>query len=211
MTFLNRNNFSILILFVASIITSGSVILVYAFTKPKIISQQENYQKMVLNFVIPQKLLLGTQTSCYTINNILLGDNENHQFWMIKKNNVLKALIFKVVAPDGYSGDIKIIISLNPNKKILGVRILDHHETPGLGDKIDVRISNWITKFSGITVLGLNDPKFSLKKYGGSIDQFAGATITPLAVINAIKRTVNLTQKLIFNSSNFKRCDFNHE
>lgn len=64
----------------------------------------------------------------------------------------------------------------------------EHHETPGLGDKIELRISDWITHFSGKRIEGATDPHFAVKKDGGDFDQFTGATITPRAVVNAVKR-----------------------
>jgi len=72
---------------------------------------------------------------------------------------------------------------------VLGVRVTEHHETPGLGDKIELRISNWITYFAGKKIDGPADSHFAVKKDGGDFDQFTGATITPRAVVNAVKRT----------------------
>ncbi|QCI23148.1 electron transport complex subunit RsxG [Buchnera aphidicola] len=208
---LKQNNSIIFTLFFVSIITASSVILVYLSTKTRINLQQENYQQKMLDIIFPKRIFEKVKTSCFVINNKLLGDDKNHRFWTVKKDNKLQALIFETIAPDGYSGNIKMIISLNLHSTILGIRILNHHETPGLGDKIDIHISNWITKFSGITVSGLNDTHFSLKKYGGDIDQFTGATITPLAVINAIKRTVSLQQMLVSKHLRFKHCGLYHE
>ncbi|XBC39337.1 MAG: electron transport complex subunit RsxG [Buchnera aphidicola (Nurudea shiraii)] len=208
---LNNNNSIIIKLFFISIFSVNSVILVYIFTKSKIIFQTNNYQKKVLDAVLPKKFSRNSKISCYLIHNKLLGDDKDHKFWTVKKNKNLIAVIFEAIAPDGYSGDIKIIVSLNLNNTILGVRVLEHHETPGLGDKIDIHISDWISKFSGITVLGQNDPHFLLRKYGGVIDQFTGATITPLSIINAIKRIVNLFKETTFKNLNFKHCEPYHE
>ncbi|XBC44474.1 MAG: electron transport complex subunit RsxG [Buchnera aphidicola (Schlechtendalia peitan)] len=211
MVFIKKNNAVIITLFFVSIITSSSVVLVHILTKFKIITQQENYQKIMLSSIVSKEFLKNAKISCFFIKNSLLGNSDDHKFWIIKKNSIIQALIFNTVAPDGYSGNINMIISLDLHGKILGVRVLDHHETPGLGDKIDIRISDWITKFSGIVVEGLKDSKFSLKKYGGNIDQFTGATITPLSVINAIKRVVVLTKQLKFKNLNLRSCDFYYE
>ncbi|XBC41361.1 MAG: electron transport complex subunit RsxG [Buchnera aphidicola (Nurudea yanoniella)] len=207
-----KKNFSVIIKLVfVSMIAVSSVALVYILTKSRIISQKNNYQKKILNEILPNLRFENLNILCYTIKNKLLGDERNHKFWMIKKQNNLIAVVFEAVAPDGYSGNINMIISLTLNRKILGVRVLEHHETPGLGDKIDIRISDWITKFSGMTVLGENDPNFSLKKYGGKIDQFTGATITPLSIINAIKRIVYLVENTEFKHLTFKHCKFHYE
>lgn len=208
---LKKNSSISITLFIFSIVAASSVIIVYLLTKPMIMFQKEYHQKIILDTILPKNLLHNTATSCFIINHKLLGDNKNHRFWIVKKNNKIKAVIFETIAPDGYSGNIKMIVSSDLHNKILGVRILDHHETPGLGDKIDIQISDWITKFSGVVVLGLNDSHFSLKKYGGNIDQFTGATITPLAVVNAIKRTVSLVKNVVFKDKKFDNCSSYYE
>ena len=87
----------------------------------------------------------------------------------------------------GYGGEIKLMLAVDAEGKILGVRALAHKETPGLGDKIEAAKTDWITRFSG---LGLGNPpvdKWKVKKDGGQFDQFSGATITPRGVVKAIR------------------------
>jgi len=96
------------------------------------------------------------------------------------------AAIIPSVTPDGYSGNIAMIIGVNFDGTVAGVRVVDHKETPGLGDKIDLNKSNWILGFNGMS---LNNPQpsgWDVKKNGGAFDQFTGATITPRAVIHQI-------------------------
>ncbi|MEO5371703.1 MAG: electron transport complex subunit RsxG [Magnetococcus sp. DMHC-1] len=90
---------------------------------------------------------------------------------------------FTVIAPDGYSGDIAIMIGLDKAGTVNSIKILEHKETPGLGDKIV--ITDWPDKFKG---KNLGNAKWAVKKDGGEFDQFAGATITPRAVVNAVRR-----------------------
>jgi electron transport complex protein RnfG len=87
----------------------------------------------------------------------------------------------------GYAGEIKLMLGVDAQGKILGVRVLAHKETPGLGDKIETKKGDWILRF---TDLSLGNPpleKWKVKKDGGQFDQFAGATITPRGVVRAIK------------------------
>ncbi|MEI8394772.1 MAG: RnfABCDGE type electron transport complex subunit G [Rhodospirillaceae bacterium] len=87
----------------------------------------------------------------------------------------------------GYGGEIGLMLGLDAEGRILGVRAIRHKETPGLGDKIDPAKSDWITRFTG---LSLGDPpadKWKVKKDGGRFDQFSGATITPRGVVGAIR------------------------
>ncbi|WP_298644954.1 RnfABCDGE type electron transport complex subunit G, partial [uncultured Cardiobacterium sp.] len=88
----------------------------------------------------------------------------------------------------GYNGNITLLIGIAPDHKtLLGVRVLEHKETPGLGDKIDTRISPWIHSFAGKS---LDDTRFAVKKDGGDIDSFTGATITPRAIANQVDTTL---------------------
>ena len=80
-------------------------------------------------------------------------------------------------------------MGLDPKGKILGVRVIEHHETPGLGDKIELRISNWILNFTHQLINEHNLNEWAVKKDGGKFDQFSGATITPRAVVNQTKRS----------------------
>ncbi|WP_438879367.1 RnfABCDGE type electron transport complex subunit G, partial [Bacillus cereus group sp. Bce036] len=87
-------------------------------------------------------------------------------------------------------GAIKIIVGIDQQGNILGTRVLSHQETPGLGDKIDLRISDWILSFTGRQVNDDNQRQWQVRKDGGQFDQFTGATITPRAVVKAVKQTV---------------------
>lgn len=111
-----------------------------------------------------------------------------------KQDNQPVALVIPSVAPDGYSGDIKLIIAINIDGTIAGSRVLAHKETPGLGDKIDLRKSDWIKSFDGKSLNNPKIEKWKVKKDGGVFDQFTGATITPRAVVNRIQKTLAIFQ-----------------
>ncbi|GAB6054584.1 electron transport complex subunit RsxG [Magnetospira thiophila] len=86
----------------------------------------------------------------------------------------------------GYAGDIRLILGLNPDGRILGVRVLAHQETPGLGDRIERAKDDWILDFDGRSLDHPPDHDWKVKKDGGLFDQFSGATITPRAVVAAV-------------------------
>jgi electron transport complex protein RnfG len=109
-----------------------------------------------------------------------------------KKAGEVTAVCFKFTAPDGYSGAINMIMGLDRDGNILGVRVLSHKETPGLGDKIEVAKSNWILNFVGKSLENLTPAQWAVKKDGGEFDQFAGATITPRKSVQAIYRGLQL-------------------
>jgi len=96
------------------------------------------------------------------------------------------AVVMNTIAPDGYSGSIYLLVGINHDGTVTGVRVVAHRETPGLGDAIDEERSDWIYGFNGRS---LDDPppaKWAVRKDGGVFDQFTGATISPRAVVKAV-------------------------
>lgn len=98
------------------------------------------------------------------------------------------------ISGQGYAGEIRLIMGLDAEGKILGVRVLSHAETPGLGDKIEVAKSPWILGFNGLSLGQPPADEWAVKKDGGRFDQFSGATITPRGVTQAIKQGLGFFQ-----------------
>ena len=92
---------------------------------------------------------------------------------------------------EGYSGTIQLLIALDQDQRIVGLRAIDHKETPGLGDKIDTRKTDWILSFNGLSYGDLSPNDWAIDKDGGRFDSFTGATITPRAVVNALRDTLS--------------------
>lgn len=100
------------------------------------------------------------------------------------------AALMRVTAPDGYNGDIHLLIGIDPGGAVLGVRVVSHRETPGLGDPIEIERSDWILDFNQTS---LHDPQqsgWAVKRDGGVFDQFTGATISPRAVVKTVHNTL---------------------
>ncbi len=100
------------------------------------------------------------------------------------------AALFAVTARDGYAGPIRVLIGLDTAGVITGVRILQHRETPGLGDNIEAERSDWVFQFDGRSMGDPALPGWALQVDGGEFDQLTGASVTPRAVINAIRETL---------------------
>lgn len=118
--------------------------------------------------------------------NILLKNKKPTQLYLVKNNNMNKAVILEVRAPDGYSGDIFLLVAINKNAEIINTRVIKHQETPGLGDYIDKEKTNWIDIFQSKSFKTTQEKKWAVKKDQGEFDYMTGATITPRAVINAL-------------------------
>ncbi|MEI6747344.1 MAG: electron transport complex subunit RsxG [Methylococcaceae bacterium] len=114
--------------------------------------------------------------------------------YLAKKQGDVNAVCFKFVAPDGYAGAISLVMGIDKNGEILGVRVISHTETPGLGDKIEISKSKWILSFNGKSLDNVSFEQWAVKKDNGIFDQFSGATITPRKVVIAIRRGLEFYQ-----------------
>ena len=100
------------------------------------------------------------------------------------------AALFVVSARDGYSGPIRLLIGIAMNGAVTGVRVLEHRETPGLGDRIETTKSDWVLQFDGHSLRDPDPVRWAIKGDGGRFDQLTGASVTPRAIIKAIKQTL---------------------
>lgn len=116
------------------------------------------------------------------------------QGFVARKHGETVAIILPTTAPDGYSGNIDILVGINVDGSIAGTRIVKHAETPGLGDKVDIKKSDWVLGFNGKSLRNLAPEQWAVKKDKGVFDQFTGATITPRAVTAAIYRSLRYLQ-----------------
>ena len=120
----------------------------------------------------------------------LLGGDHLPAWFARDADGDVVGIVFSAVAPDGYSGDIHLLIGLDRNGELQGVRVSAHRETPGLGDAIEAERSDWIHGFDGRSLGKPPAEDWRVRKDGGVFDQFTGATITPRAVVRAVYRTL---------------------
>jgi electron transport complex protein RnfG len=179
-------------------ITAGVIALTQQTTSSKIADNIAEAEAKALYQITPENTLdndllndtlkLDTLTIKQLTNIELLGPLDNSsKVYFAKKQQKIHTLIFPTVAPDGYTTAIKLLIGVKRDGSLSGVRIVDHKETPGLGDKIDVKKSDWVFSFEGKSLTSPSVDNWKVKKDGGEFDQFTGATITPRAVVNAVK------------------------
>jgi electron transport complex protein RnfG len=120
----------------------------------------------------------------------LLGSTGTTLAYRGRLNGQPSIAVLEVIAPDGYSGRISLIIAIHSDGRIDGVRVVSHRETPGLGDYIEIARSNWITGFNGASLENRKDSEWKVRKDGGSFDYRAGATITPRAIVKAVHKAL---------------------
>ncbi|MBB88388.1 MAG: electron transport complex subunit RsxG [Xanthomonadales bacterium] len=161
-------------------------------TRDRILEQQRASLRSTLNEVLPaQRYSNALLDDTTTVQNpALLGSDEPITAYRARRGTQPVAVLFPVVAPDGYSGDIRLLVGILANGELAGVRVLNHRETPGLGDAIETRRSDWIRQFAGLSLDAPPANAWTVRKDGGEFDQFAGATITPRAVIKAVRQAL---------------------
>ena len=185
-----------LVLAVFAIFTTGLISLTYFGTKDQIALQQQQKLLGILNAVIDENSYDNLiQQDCALVTSVeMLGSKEPQHIYRATKQGQAVAAAIETTAPDGYSGKIQLVVGVTSSQAdsatVTGVRILDHKETPGLGDKIDLRINNWVLDFNNQIYTAEIASNWAVKKDGGQFDQFTGATITPRAVVNAVKSSV---------------------
>ncbi len=178
-----------LILGAFALVTTSIIALTYSFTHERIEQAKEKQLLGTLNQVVVKALHDNElHLDCVRLSPLeQLGGNSQRVF-RSRLNGENTALIIETTAPDGYSGAIDLVVAIDTKDTVLGARVINHKETPGLGDKIELRISDWILSFANQTFNDQTQDRWQVKKDGGQFDQFTGATITPRAVVNAIKQ-----------------------
>ena len=120
----------------------------------------------------------------------LLGTDSTSLAYRARLGGEPVAVVFNSIAPNGYSGSIHLLVGVYVDGSLAGVRVVKHSETPGLGDAIDSRKSDWIRGFDGKSLTNPAANGWQVKRDGGEFDQLTGATITPRAVVRAVHNTL---------------------
>jgi electron transport complex protein RnfG len=179
-------------LFLFAVVGSGLVAFTYNSTAERIAENQRRALLKSLNELIPSSAYDNDIYSdiLYVHNSELLGTDAAVPVYRARKAGWPVAAVLTPVAPDGYNGEIRLLVAVKLDGTLAGVRVLQQRETPGLGDNIEAERSGWILGFKGKS---LNEPaleQWKVKRDGGVFDQFTGATITPRAVVKAVKNTL---------------------
>ena len=184
-----------LILFAFVTVFTGLLSGAYFWTLPTIQAAASEEKMTLIDEVLPRSgydndLLHDTVEIAATP---ALGQDGPTMAYRARQGDVAKALVLEAIAPDGYGGKIRMIVALAPDSTVLGVRVTQHKETPGLGDYVDPKKDKnkarpWITQFDGQNPTTMDERAWKVKKDGGRFDSVAGATVTPRAVVKAVRK-----------------------
>ncbi len=175
-----------------AVLTAGAIALTQSATRDQISDNRQKARAQALFQIVPESQHNNDLLhDSYRLNNAeSLGYPQGAELYRARRDGIVHTVILPVITSEGYSGNIDLIVGIHRDESLAGVRILRHQETPGLGDKIDIKKSPWVLSFNGTQLQGDNDSSWAVNKDGGQFDQFTGATITPRAVVGAVKQAI---------------------
>ncbi len=191
-TLRQRLDYQTYILAAAGLVSSLVLGFADLATRGSIAARQEEDIQATLEQVIPAALhdnpLLRDVKS-------LVEGSLTTPVYIARQQGEVTSVAFKFIATGGYSGPITLMMGIDKSGTVLGVRVVAHAETPGLGDKIEREKSPWILAFDQRSLTNTPPERWRVKKDGGDFDQFAGATITPRAVVRGVEAGLQLFRK----------------
>lgn len=170
------------------------VIIAYFYATPIIEKNKREHELHQLKAVLPQHLYQNDLLNDSIMASVL-DSSRKEKIYVARDGSGISGFVFPISTQDGYSGQIDLIIGIDVNGTIQGVRVINHRETPGLGDKIDIKKSNWIEGFNGKSIGNPEEKEWAVHQDGGVFDSFTGATITPRAVVKVVRRGLESYQK----------------
>ncbi len=190
-----------IVLAAMTLLASTLLMFSHAMTADKITAIKLEKKRNSLQRLIPAELVDNDiLQSAIDINEpIQLGHRQTEQLYIGTKNGLLSVMAIPVTARNGYSGDIDILVGVRTDGQITAVEIITHKETPGLGDLIDRNKSNWLEQFPSTSLSQPSEANWKVKKDQGHFDQITAATITPRAVVGAIKQALLFHQQYLIN------------
>ncbi|MGO3346067.1 MAG: electron transport complex subunit RsxG [Marinomonas sp.] len=193
---IRRNSFG---LGIFAILTAGLIATIHLVTEQTIKDNVIAAQVAAFNEILPRDLYDNdlTKSTAMLPADLLLGSVEPSKIYIARKDGKVSAIIFDTVAPGGYNGNLGLLVAINKDGVVTGSRVISQQETPGLGDKVDIKKSKWILGFNNHSIGNPDLTGWNVKKDGGIFDQFTGATITPRAVVKGVKNTL-----IYFNKHN---------
>lgn len=180
---------------IAALLTVGLVTFAN-LTRDRIARNQQVWIKQHLDALVPPQsydndpLIDTTEVTAPD----LLGSTTPVIAYRMRKAGLPVAVAIRSIAPDGYRGPLELLVAIAPGGQLLGVQVIRHDETPGLGDAFENRDAGWLDEFRGLSLTKPPQQRWTVRRDGGDFDAFTGATITPRAIVKAVRRTLEFYQ-----------------
>jgi Na+-translocating ferredoxin:NAD+ oxidoreductase subunit G len=192
-----RSAWTALVLTVGAAVAFGLVAFVHGFTRDRIAANAHaralaRFDEVLAGRIYDNDLLADTVT---------IHDPESRTpdaaivVHRARRNGSVVVVVMEQVATDGYSGPIRVLVAIEPAGTVHAARVLQHRETPGLGDFIDASKSDWISSFQGRSLQAPIASRWRVRKDGGDFDQYTGATVTSRALVGVVARSLALFEQ----------------
>jgi Na+-translocating ferredoxin:NAD+ oxidoreductase subunit G len=181
---------------IAAVLTA-LLALVASFTRERIVSNEQAWIRQRLDALVPPATHdndLLTDSIAVTAPD-LLGSSQPVKIYRARRNGAPVAAVLRPIAPDGYRGPIELLVAVGPNARLIGVQVIRHQETPGLGDAFESRDVHWLGRFRGRSLTDPPPQRWTVRRDGGDFDAFTGATITPRAIVKAVRNALEYYQR----------------
>jgi electron transport complex protein RnfG len=181
------------LLLTATAIATVLLALGFDLVQPAIKRNDDDARRALIGAVLPPTLYDNDllQSAKQLPADDLLGTHRTSLAWVARRHSQATAVVLEAITADGYDGAIALLVGIDARGRVTGVRVTAQHETPGIGDYIDNRKSTWIAQFIGTSLDAPTAARWLIKSDGGAFDARAGATITPRAVVKAVKSALD--------------------
>ena len=181
---------------IAAVLTA-LVALVASFTRDRIASNEQAWIRQRLDALVPPAThdndLLADSISVVAAD--LLGSSQPVKIYRARRAGAPVAAVLRPIAPDGYRGPIELLVAIGQDGRLIGVQVIRHQETPGLGDAFESRDVHWLDRFRGRSLTDPPTQRWTVRRDGGDFDAFTGATITPRAIVKAVRNALEYYQR----------------
>jgi Na+-translocating ferredoxin:NAD+ oxidoreductase subunit G len=181
---------------VAAVLTAA-ITLVASFTRERIADNEQAWIKQRLDALVAPDShdndLLADSIAVTAPD--LLGSSQPVRIYRARRGGIPVAAVIRPIAPDGYRGPIELLVAIGRDGSLIGVQVIRHEETPGLGDAFESRDIHWLDRFRGRSLTDPPPPRWTVKRDGGEFDAFTGATITPRAIVKAVRNSLEYYQR----------------
>jgi Na+-translocating ferredoxin:NAD+ oxidoreductase subunit G len=180
-----------LILSVVCILT-GVLVALHERTDERILANQQSGLSQAIDALLPPDSYDNEVLAdrFFVAAPDLLGSNRPVPIYRARRDGKPIAALIRPIAPDGYRGAIELLVAIAYDGTLLGVQVLNHDETPGLGDAFETRDADWLANFKGLSLGHPPQQRWTVRKDGGDFDAFTGATITPRAIVKAVRKSL---------------------
>jgi electron transport complex protein RnfG len=181
---------------IAAVLTA-LVALVASFTRDRIASNEQAWIRQRLDALVPP----ATHDNDVLADSIavtapdLLGSSQPVKIYRARRGGAPVAAVLRPIAPDGYRGPIELLVAIGQDGRLIGVQVIRHQETPGLGDAFESRDVHWLDRFRGRSLTDPPAQRWTVRRDGGDFDAFTGATITPRAIVKAVRNALEYYQR----------------